>query len=343
MKNFLTNLFKKPEPKDEFAMGVLPSAPDNRDVQYGDLAMAIQLPDEYFVDIENIVPLDQKRIGSCVGHAGAHLRMADEDKRRNELSARYLYAMCKLMDGMPANEGTYPRILAKVLTTFGCADGEHVENDSNMSHAEYIKIPHADEKIIKNALEHKYKGFASLNVRDKDLLKQAIVKEGGFVVSMRVGDWTGKYLYPNFPKSDLEKRNARHLVYVYGYKGDDFYIFNSWGKRWGAYRNGTGRFNYEDYKDDLFEAWTFSELVTPAIIEDAKAKQYKFGRIMYYGMRGEDVRQLQIRLNKENGTTQPETGYFGTITRDNVKVYQYRNNLVPDGFVGRLTLNKLNA
>lgn len=343
MINILKKFFNKEEVQDEFAMGVMPDAPDNRDVQYDELATAMNLPEEYFVDIDNVEKLDQKRNGSCVGHAGAHLRMAHDDKRNLELSARYLYAMCKLLDGRPNNEGTYPRILAKVLTGFGVCRDRYVENDSRLKHRDYITVDFKDERTIRDALKHKFKGFASLNVRDIDLLKQAIVKEGGFVLSMRVGNWKGKYLYPDYPDSDREKRNARHMVYVYGYKGDDFYILNSWGRRWGAHRNGTGIFNYKDYANDLFTAYTFSELVTPKVIEKARAKRFIFGRIMYYGMRGEDVKQLQIRLNEENSTTQPTTGYYGRITKDNVKLYQARNGLLPDGFVGRITLNKLNS
>lgn len=346
MFNWIKNLFTKEEaPVDpyEFDYGVFEDAPDNRDIMYEDvLDTYTPLPEKFFNDIDDIVPVDQRRLGACVGHAGGHLMQQHEDRKR-ELSARYAYAVCKSMDGRKDQQGTYTRLLGKVFTERGIADEREVDNNSRLSHEDYIDVDFDDKDVVRNASKRKRKGYAFVNVKDRDAIKRAIVNEGGLVMSMRVGNWKGKYLYPDFPNSDRERRNSRHLVYVYGYDGDTFYILNSWGKRWGYYRNGTGRFHYDDYRDDLFLGMTFSDKVTPKKQEEARSKKYIFTRSMYYGIRRYDVIKLQERLNAELGMKIPTTGYFGSITKGAVMVYQYRNGLVVDGWVGRLTLNKLNA
>jgi len=341
---WLKNIFtKKEEYPLEFDYGVLPDVSDNRDIYLDDvLDTFTPLPDKFFNDISEIVPVDQRRLGACVGHAGGHLMQFLEDKER-ELSARYAYAVCKSLDGIPDKEGTYTRLLGKVFTERGITDERTIDNNSRKDHEEYIDVDFDDNQVVRNALRRKKLGYAFVNVKDRDSMKRAIVEEGGFVLSMRVGNWDGEYLYPDFPNSDREMRNARHLIYCYGYDGDVFYIFNSWGKRWGHYRDGTGRFHFDDYKNDLYEGMTFSDKVTPKIQEKAKIVKYIFTRSMYFGMRGLDIMKLQERLNVELSMKIPTTGYYGKITKGAVMVYQYRNGLVADGWAGRNTLNKLNS
>jgi peptidoglycan hydrolase-like protein with peptidoglycan-binding domain len=78
-------------------------------------------------------------------------------------------------------------------------------------------------------------------------------------------------------------------------------------------------------------------------------------RDLYYGTRGEDVRELQQILNTNDatrvavsgpGSSGNETTYFGQLTEDAVRRFQalYAQSVltplglsVPTGFVGRLT------
>lgn len=344
MLNWLKKIFSKEVDPYEFDYGVFPDTPDVRDIQYDDvLDTYTPLPDKFFNDIDHIVPVNQYSIGACVGHAFCHLMQAQEERER-ELSARCPYALCKTMDGRPNQEGTYTRLLGKVATEYGIPRERYVSNRSfRVKHSDYIDVDFDDERTKKDASKRKKKGYAFVNTRDRDSIKRAIVNEGGLVLSMRVGNWKGSYLYPDFPNSDRELRNSRHLIYCFGYDGDTFYIYNSWGKKWGHYKDGTGRFNFDDYIGNLYTGMTFSDKVTPKIQEEARAKTYKFYRSMYFGMRGLDIKKLQERLNSELGMTIPTTGYYGRITKSAVMVYQYKNGLVADGWAGRNTLNKLNA
>lgn len=61
-----------------------------------------------------------------------------------------------------------------------------------------------------------------------------------------------------------------------------------------------------------------------------------FVRTLKLGMKGEDVKELQKRLNVI------QTGLFWVLTKNAVIKYQKSHGLVPDGIVGKLTLKELN-
>ena len=68
------------------------------------------------------------------------------------------------------------------------------------------------------------------------------------------------------------------------------------------------------------------------------AASYTFTRNLTVGSTGADVTALQTKLG-----VSPATGYFGAITKAAVVAYQTANGLPATGFVGPLTLAKLNA
>ena len=63
---------------------------------------------------------------------------------------------------------------------------------------------------------------------------------------------------------------------------------------------------------------------------------------LYYGSRGDSVRQLQSTLNSK-GYSLDVDGVFGSKTLAAVRDYQSRNNLAVDGIVGTQTYGKLYA
>ncbi len=71
---------------------------------------------------------------------------------------------------------------------------------------------------------------------------------------------------------------------------------------------------------------------------------YVFNTNLGFGMRNDDVRELQLRLNQEVGTTLPGTTYFGTLTRSAAQQYQTMKGITPvSGYVGPLTRAALNS
>ncbi len=70
---------------------------------------------------------------------------------------------------------------------------------------------------------------------------------------------------------------------------------------------------------------------------------FKFTRNLYYGLRNDDVRELQERLTREGVYSGPVTGFFGPLTRAAVIRYQKMHGIRPAvGFVGPITRGVLN-
>ena len=65
------------------------------------------------------------------------------------------------------------------------------------------------------------------------------------------------------------------------------------------------------------------------------------GRILYYGSRGEEVREVQWRLSQWGYYQGAVDGIFGPQTYSAVRLFQQRNGLAVDGIVGRNTFNAL--
>ena len=64
----------------------------------------------------------------------------------------------------------------------------------------------------------------------------------------------------------------------------------------------------------------------------------EFGsRILYRGLRGEDVKELQSKLESLGYDVGPIDGIFGPLTENAVKQFQKDNGLVIDGIVGQET------
>jgi hypothetical protein len=86
--------------------------------------------------------------------------------------------------------------------------------------------------------------------------------------------------------------------------------------------------------------------------EGSGVSGYQFTRNLSAGTSGEDVRQLQIKLNSEgftisqtgSGSSGNETTYFGELTRQAVVKYQVAKGISPAvGFVGPVTRERLNS
>lgn len=73
-------------------------------------------------------------------------------------------------------------------------------------------------------------------------------------------------------------------------------------------------------------------------------------RILYKGLKGEDVKWIQDILSELNDfykfcpstTSLKTTGYFGDETAKFVKFFQYFENLIPDSHFDRATCERMN-
>lgn len=243
------------------ATGALENPRDPRDVQTSSFQKKNKLPEKHITDISMLPRYDQKRNGSCVGHAIA-LALAyyeyKENGKMDSLSPRFIYGMAKKIDGL-ASEGTFPRVGGMIALDYGCPTDKTLPNRSDLSHGEYIDF-NLDDSVLEDAHLRKIKGFAfaSENIDD---LKNAIINNGVVCVSLKVGKWS------RLPVKSGD--NGRHYILVYGYNGSRFYFANSWGKNWGD--KGEGYFFWSEFKDAIRDIMVINDIPNQ-VLKKAKAQ-----------------------------------------------------------------------
>ena len=327
--------------------GGVPSPKDYRDVALSSVVIPVSLPDSYEVDITNIPVWYQKHIGSCVGHAGAKYKQEldkVDTKTIIPLSARFLYALCKCLDGF-SGEGTYPRLSMSVLRDYGCSTEATVPNNADLDHETYVynrKIENIPVEAIEEAKKYKISSFASVDI-SKEGIKSAIFQAYGCSMLVRTGEewytgtngvisWAAKDVLPIRPPNPI---TSGHQIYVYKYEtvGDDLkvYFMNSWSKDWGL--NGIGWFWLSQYQPFIDEAWTAIDVPQDLLdnIHDLpKPADFKhnFTRPIRFGENSDEVKTLQTALKIDEEFKYPYiTGFFGTVTQKAVLDFQTKHNI----------------
>lgn len=279
----------------QYSLGAIKNKKDNRDIQLAQVQSPVAVPYEFFTDISFIPVFNQKMLGACVGHAHAVIHIYNDLKENNKvpkLSPRYIYALSKQIDGL-AQEGTYPRISAKIEVDKGCATENIVPNNTDLSHSEYIKIVETPE-INTDAKPFKLKGYANV-INDKNLLKQAIISNGLVAITISVG---------NFDNPIKKGNYGLHRVVCYGFSGDKFYFRNSWGENWGD--KGNGYFEWTD--QELSDMLVFLDLPNEILLE-AKKKYKYFTENEVKGLKEEFVRKLDIMREQCGFPFKIESGF----------------------------------
>jgi len=113
------------------SFGRVPNPPDPRDKAYAMGALLATLPpvelpvSKVWTPPDNV--LSQGNVGACVGFAGAAWLEAEPIVQHvRDATGFYLYAQCKLIDGLPpGTEGTYSRSLMQVMTSHGAVGSYH--------------------------------------------------------------------------------------------------------------------------------------------------------------------------------------------------------------------------
>lgn len=366
---------------EQFSTGAFESPRDYRDVPLAavgpeeDAVYAASMPSSYFVDVSKLPVWHQRKIGACVGHAAGKYKQLIDLKETGEVipySARFLYALAKARDGY-AGEGTYPRIVAKILKDIGCPTETEVPNDTTLDHETYVygrdesKVPGKDQ-----AAAGQIGGYAFPDPQSVLSLKKAIIEFNGAMFLMRIDKawWTKKDGTPTWFGSELVPLRAPtgdisgHEVYLYGFEDvvengitrTKFFVFNSWSVDWGL--AGRAWFYHDEYKPWLNEAITFVDLPNDlkkriSELPDAKSFKHAFNVDIKAGQRGDDVKALQTALMIDGNFSrelyaellkEDALGYFkpGGVTQKALLDFQLEH-LVPSGVSTRKDLISLNG
>lgn len=242
-----------------YGLGCLKDPADRRDLPMRTVLPRLTAPDRVDYSDRMSPVRDQGPEGTCVAFAAAvgvkEYQELDEHRKLIEFSPRYLYHHCKLIDGIPGQEGTYPRVAMKVLARRGvcleeCWPYRPYQTDS--------ACPEADRQ----AHPFRIKTYARLFGLEE--MEQSLVVNGPFLAGVEVfpewfEDRRGDIPLPRPGVSSL----GGHAVCVVGYcHAERYYKFkNSWSENWGD--DGYGYLSYEYMERYCLDAWSATDLIAP--------------------------------------------------------------------------------
>lgn len=340
----------------EKGTGAIKDVIDDRDIQYGNIAMGT--PDfdwEKGFDVEEelseiigketkILSKDQNGSSSCGGQGwgyyGAVLE-AIATKSYEERSAKFIYANTHVESGGSAGRTNSDFVVNKGWATeISCCS-----YDRGMAPGEAFMRAKEDITAEAYNIAKKAKALVYANVETNiDLFAKAIRDNHGMVMGIsgkNNGTWSGKY--PKAPDTLIGVWN--HWMYcgkAKMIKGKKYIgAINSWGedtgdKGWQWFDEDYFKYN-ETYKG--YYIWSGWTMVFKG--EDPEFK-YTFSETMRMGSRGVEVNALQKALELEGMFKGVKDGIFGKITLAAVKTFQARYSLGVDGIVGPKTRGKLN-
>ncbi len=341
---------------DTPALGAHESPPDSRHWTLASVGAPTAYPPAASIDlVKALIVKNQGKIGSCVGNTfeeGVRLirwiisLQADPNAQQEELSWRFIYAVCKCLDGI-ADQGTFPTLAAKVIRTYGVPLASFCPNDITLDHESFVY-----QRTLTNIPQAAFTD-ASTRKAGADLvptegiteagIKQAITyarDNKGFVAILRqVGNsyWTDEQGNSTWDKVKLEPIRTPnpvvggHEELLYAYDIDPangrtrIYWLNHWSPQWNSTGgvSDDGGFAWE-YLDEWLSFVKELRIVVPALPSPPATFRYTFTKTLSVGAQGPDVVALQHVLSLEGcyPSGQAFTGFYGVITRAGVKQLQ---------------------
>lgn len=332
-------------------------------------------PTSCFIDLGWRTASMQDQIGCCVGCTFeeivgqiVHAMSQATGIPYQDLSFRFVYAVCKCLDGLE-DEGTYPNLAAKVVRTYGVPLAKFCPNETTLDHETFVynrKLANIPKEAMADALTRRAGADFAVPVNE-DGIKQAInyakANHGGVAILREIGDsywkapngvssWDATGPNSILPIRPPAKIVSGHEEFLYGYDYEPntnrmrIYWLNHWSPKWAS--NGRG-WEYAD----VWMKYIGEIRVVVAAVPTVQDFRYNFTQPLKRGMQGADVVALQHVLKIEGifQDSQPFTGYYGDITFNDVVQLQEKYSseiLTPlglthgTGAVGASTLAWLN-
>lgn len=232
-------------------------APDFRDFTYQpalvNLKTKIALP-------KSLIIRDQGTEGACTGFGLAAVidRLIKQSKRQHKgkditVSARMLYEMAQRYDEWDgaAYEGSSCRGAIKGWYNMGvCSEALYPYDEQPAKGARQDFTVNAAKDARNNTIGAYYR----LGNRISDY-HAALTEVGAIFCSADVhAGWDN--VHPETGEIPFSKTTlGGHAFAIVGYDSHGFWIQNSWTRDWG--KNGTARWNYEDWLTNIQDAWVF--------------------------------------------------------------------------------------
>ena len=244
---------------DGYALSATADLPDNRDLIYAPPPVQLR---NLMNRPRSLHILDQGREGSCTGFALAALinRLNQQRGRRIRVSPRMLYEMARKHDEWPgeAYEGSSCRGVIKGFANMGVCRESYWPYHPD-------RPGHLSVRAARDARNNTIGAYYRLRPRISDF-HAALNQAGVLLCSARLhrGWAAGAVTGGSIPRRG--KTSGAHAFVIVGYNHKGFWIQNSWGRDWG--QGGTALWSYEDWYENLLDAWVLSlALPTPQIWE----------------------------------------------------------------------------
>jgi hypothetical protein len=233
-----------------------------------------------------------------------------------------------------SREGMYPNEAANGLCKYGIAPLKYDPGEREVP-AVIAYYRQNRQELERHAKP--YKGLTWGRVYSKEAVKQALYNGLYIVACFAISQWRtdsrGIYRCTSPEKGYHEMR-----IFGWDIVGDHEYacVQNSWGSSWGI--KGECYIPW----DDVFRVGDVIALTAPAQ-EEKDGKDTYIRRTLRKGMVGDDVKELQSKLNELGHICGKADGKFGSRTRYAVKAFQRRHRLKADGIVGPNTWEVLDS
>lgn len=263
----------------DIKFGVIPSPEDKRDyASSAGIPTDIELPKKFSLRDKVKYIINQKQYGTCTGCAGVAVKNIqeniDNNLPTNGLSPLYIYTMSKQIDGIPDQEGSYPRCTMEVMSK-----GVLPENDLPYSLLlDSKKLPNITEEQKQKAIPYRIKSYAQIFDNNIINLKQALITQGAVLGTLVVTD---AFMFPEQNKYIGDPKGVTygcHAICICGYDDELTYTFsngktekgfiliqNSWGN-WADSGFAWIPYNALNCNTDygipfMFEMWTSVDFI----------------------------------------------------------------------------------
>jgi len=240
-----------------YPLTAVQDVPDLRDWPY---EPALRQLRRYMTAPRALHILDQQREGACTGFGLAAVVNLLNARRgsRVRVSPRMLYEMARLHDEWPGEDyaGSSCRGAIKGWYNMGvCADGKWPYKPGRPGGLTVERAKAARDNTIG--------AYYRIQPRISDV-HAALNEAGAIFCSART--------HPGWMRPDrrtgtipfVKQQQGAHAFAVVGYNSKGLWVQNSWGRNWG--KGGLGLWQYEDWLENLMDAWVFSlALPTPQI------------------------------------------------------------------------------
>ncbi|NPV90050.1 MAG: hypothetical protein HPY50_04650 [Firmicutes bacterium] len=254
-----------------FKTGTIRSPADPRDYIFSHIYGAVgRLPTRVSLR-ERCPPVrDQGEYGTCAAFAAEGVKGVQEALNYPgagyDFSPLFVYAAAKRLDGIPEQEGTYPRTIMKVLKDHGVCSEEQFP----YSLMAWPRLPEAPAAAAEAAKKFRIGAYASTSALSevKHALSRGEPVLAGLIICENFRDDVGPDGMVSLPRGTIL---GGHAVAVVGY--DDqrqaLEVRNSWGTSWGDGGYGWVPYDYFSFRDRdwgmpfWMESWTSVDIILP--------------------------------------------------------------------------------